>query len=254
MPSFLKKYMAKIIWLIVIFALILMFRETIITDDTIKDTFNSYMKELPFAKIIADILGKLMKCPELADDMNGRNFMNNFFRLVIMAIIQAPVVGFLMALLLPMPKYSSSYDMEKYTEKTSYKLKEFAIKLVSAPFLAVIVSKLTAYFMAMITEKTNGIVSVIIAVISILSLSTLSVVTLVILGGVKVIKAVLWRFLITFGMDMVKSFCVDVCCLYIYMAFVSGAGLHIFISIVSLIIVLILLEIAVKCLQQAIVR
>lgn len=262
MSKILDKFVYKVLIVVVVAALWVGLRETLLTDATVSKAFGALMGELPFAKMIIDYICKLMKYSAgNVPVVSSYSVFTDFIRLLVMAVIQPLVVGLLTAIFLPMPHrnqiltshYTRYEEQESYMDSFGYKLKHLLIVLITTPLIAVMASKLTGIAADYVKNNFSGIASIVLGGASALIALGVSVLSMVLLAKVSVGTALAWRLLITLGADMFKTFATEGLCLWIYVSILSGAEGQIFASIVSLILFLLVMEVGMKALRLLVV-
>ena len=77
--------------------------------------------------------------------------------------------------------------------------------------------------------------------------------TPLLIGGVAVGTAILWRILVTLLSKMGTTFITNAMCLWVYIAILHGVEGEIATSIIALIVWLVIMDFGMKCLKYAIV-
>lgn len=262
MSKILDKFVYKLLIVIIVAALWVGFRQMVLTDKVMSTAFGALMGELPFAKKTVDIVCKIMKYSAgNIPVQSAHTVFTDVMRLLVMAVIQPIFVGMLTAIFLPMPKarnqilsvYLKRYEEEEaYQSSFGYKIKKLIVSVISAPLLAICASWITGYVVTCIKDNFSGAAAVFIGGLSVTAVLILSVVVLM-MFHVSLGTAMAWRLLITVGTGMATTFMTNGLCMWIYVAILSGVEAQIFASVLTLILFLIVMEVAVKALKRSIV-
>lgn len=139
MSKLIDKLLYKILAIIIIILFIVAFRELIVTDKDTSIAFGTLMGLLPFAKVISDVVCKILKYQYSIPLITTSSFLTDLIRLAFMAFIQPLVVGLFTAIFLRIPSsYTDYHDREKYMETFGYRVKELMLTVLTAPILAII--------------------------------------------------------------------------------------------------------------------
>ena len=170
-----------------------------------------------------------------------------------MAFIQPLVVGLFTAIFLRIPSsYTDYHDREKYMETFGYRVKELMLTVLTAPILAIIASWFSTWLFSYFANTFGDVVSVILGILSVIILGTVSIIPLLI-GGVAVGTAILWRIIVTLLSKMGTTFITNAMCLWVYIAILHGVEGEIATSIIALILWLFIMDFGMNCLKYAIV-
>lgn len=251
MTSLIEKMIVKVLSLIIILSIVLGLQELILTDEHISFSFEELMGILPFAQMIAEAVCGILKCQNELPIPNTSSVMLDLIRLAIMACLQPCIVGFFTRIFLPLP--SRSYEVnERYMESLGYKIKELIINVLTIPIIALISSYIAKCGLDYLTSIIGNAGTVIIGTLSALGLSALSLIPLV-KHGIILATAILWRLFVTLGAKMFTTFITNMLCIAIYIAIMGGIEREIFVTIVTMIIWMIIMDFGMNCLQKAIV-
>lgn len=253
MSKLIDKLLYKILAIIIIILFIVAFRELIVTDKDTSIAFGTLMGLLPFAKVISDVVCKILKYQYSIPLITTSSFLTDLIRLAFMAFIQPLVVGLFTAIFLRIPSsYTDYHDREKYMETFGYRVKELMLTVLTAPILAIIASWFSTWLFSYFANTFGDVVSVILGILSVIILGTVSIIPLLI-GGVAVGTAILWRIIVTLLSKMGTTFITNAMCLWVYIAILHGVEGEIATSIIALILWLIIMDFGMNCLKYAIV-
>lgn len=253
MSKLLDKLFAKIIALVVIVLFVVGFREMILTDKDTSTAFGALMGIMPFAKVIVDVVCKILKYQYSIPIISASSVLTDLLKLAVMACIQPLVVGLLTAIFLPVPSSLRDYaDREAYMSSFSYRAREMLVTIVSAPLLALAAAWFTTWLFNYLSTTFGDIISTLLGVLSVVLLSAVSIIPLLI-AGVSIGTAILWRVLVTLGSKMATTFMTNALCLAVYVAIIGGVEHQIAVSILTLVVWLIIMDFGVKCIQRAVV-
>lgn len=168
-----------------------------------------------------------------------------------LAFIQPLVVGLFTSIFLRIPSsYTDFHDREKYMETFNYRVKEFILTMFIAPVLAIIASRFSTWLFSYFANTFGDVVSVILGILSVVILGTVSIIPLLI-GGVAVGTAILWRIIVTLLSKMGTTFITNAMCLWVYISILHGVEGESATSIIALILWLIIMDFGMKCLKYA---
>ncbi|OUQ46895.1 hypothetical protein B5E64_02425 [Drancourtella sp. An12] len=253
MSKLIDKLLYKILAIIIIILFIVAFRELIVTDKDTSIAFGTLMGLLPFAKVISDVVCKILKYQYSIPLITTSSFLTDLIRLAFMAFIQPLVVGLFTAIFLRIPSsYTDYHDREKYMETFGYRVKELMLTVLTAPILAIIASWFSTWLFSYFANTFGDVVSVILGILSVIILGTVSIIPLLI-GGVAVGTAILWRIIVTLLSKMGTTFITNAMCLWVYIAILHGVEGEIATSIIALILWLFIMDFGMNCLKYAIV-
>lgn len=236
MSGILNKTFDKIVIIIVAILLVIGFREIILTDDLVGETFAELIGLLPFAEDIAEPISTWFKCAYDVPIVSDGNVASAILRLIIMACIQPLVMRVLSLLFLSIPAgITGFYDREAYMNGLGYRVKELLINIIASPFLAFLAAWLSKILMGYFaTLGTVG--SVLAGLGSAIAGLGLSVIPLVIAGEMTIGLAVLWRLLVTLLPKLLEITVTNTLCITVYVAIVGGVQSQIVMSIGALIL------------------
>lgn len=250
MSKLIDKLLYKILAIIIIILFIVAFRELIVTDKDTSIAFGTLMGLLPFAKVISDVVCKILKYQYSIPLITTSSFLTDLIRL---AFIQPLAVGLFTAIFLRIPSsYTDYHDREKYMETFGYRVKELMLTVLTAPILAIIASWFSTWLFSYFANTFGDVVSVILGILSVIILGTVSIIPLLI-GGVAVGTAILWRIIVTLLSKMGTTFITNAMCLWVYIAILHGVEGEIATSIIALILWLFIMDFGMNCLKYAIV-
>jgi hypothetical protein len=253
MSKLMDKLLYKILAIIIIVLFVVAFRELIITDKDFSTAFGALMGVLPFAKIISDVVCKILRYQYSIPLITTSSLLTDFIKLAFMAFIQPLIVGLFTALFLRIPSSYTDYrDREEYMRSFGYRAKELVLTVLTAPILAIVASWFSTWLFSYFTNTFGDVVSIILGVLSVVLLGAVSLIPLLI-GGVAVGTAILWRILITLLSKMGTTFITNAMCLWVYIAILHGVEGEVVTSIIALIVWLVIMDFGMKCLQYAIV-
>lgn len=225
----------------------------IVTNDAFEEAFGALMGELPFAKIITDTLVQHMKVSEGVTIYSTSSVLQDLIILAVMATIQPLVMYLLSPIFLAMPdSFANWRDQEEYMDSVSYRVRETLLAILTAPVVAFFSAWLTMQFLDFLSQQVGEMSSLIIGVLALAAATTVSLIPLV-LGGLVLGKALLWRLFVTLGRNMLEMLIVNVLCLALYVAVAGGSEFLFGSSIVAFLITMIILDFAFRCLTGAIV-
>lgn len=252
MSSSISKFITKLIALVVIVVFIASFREMILTDKQVAAAFGGLLGTLPFAKVIVDAICKIMKYQYEIKVISSSGMISDFLRLAVMACIQPFVNAVLYSIFLQVP--SGNLEIrEKYMGSFGYRMKEMALKIFTAPLLAVFAAYLTALISNYFVQNYGMIISTILGILTVLGVTAISLIPLL-LGGLTLGTALLWRFLVTLGSKMATTCMTNALCLWVYVCLLKGVSEQIMVSIITLMIWLIVADFIVRELRILIVK
>lgn len=244
---------SKILAVIIIVLFVFAFRENILTNSEASTAFGALMGTLPFAKVITDMVCKILGFQYSLPIISTASVMTDLIRLAFMACLQPIIIGLLTAIFLPVPAKLDYAGQEEYMKSFSYKGKELLLTIISAPLLAIAAASLSATAFRFFVDQFGTIASIILGILTVAGLTAVSLVPLLV-TGTTVATAIAWRLLVTLGAKMVTTFVTNAFCLGVYVALLGGIDGQIATSIISLIVWLIIMDFGVKCLQRSVVR
>lgn len=251
MSKSVDKLISKLFAVLIIVIFIAVFKDLIINDSGVSAAFGALMGVLPFAKQISDVICKLMKYQTSIPPFTPEKFIFDFLKLAIMASIQPLAVRWLSRLFLKVPK-GSIEEQEEYMEGASFRIKELIIAVLTAPLIAFVAARITTSAMDYLNSNAGALVTSIIGVIATLAITFISVAPLVILGGLTMGKALLWRVSITLVGKMLTTTGISALCIWLYLAITGGYHAQIFASIISLVVFMLIMEFALNCIKRTI--
>jgi hypothetical protein len=273
MSSSIRKAFSKFILFLIMLVVFVTFWRQIATDDTLNKFIGEIMSNLPFSKQITDTICKVMKWnldPSSlvsgnvwGNDVSQKNFLTELTKLAVLACLQ-PLIGRLVAAtFLRMPSNLRDWqDREEYMDSAPYRVKEFIINLITVPLVALLASWLITQLYDWLNQTLNGsvpqmVIIFLILVGALLLLSMNGMFTPLqyaqIGTGRLLATGILWRLLVTAAMPLLNTFLTTALCYWIYLAFLNNSDSAKFWSIVSLIGYLLLFNIAMTAMKQAIV-
>ena len=252
MTQLFDKFLTKMMAVIVIILFIIGFREMILTDDNIATVFGALMGTLPFAEVVAEIICNILRYHYELPVISTTSVWTDLIRLAIMACLQPIIVGLLTAIFLPMPEGKSIDEQEAYMNSFRYRAKDFVIKILSAPLLALAAAWISSLLFNFFIDTFGTAVSILLGTLSVIGLGAVSLVPLLV-TGTSVGVAIAWRLLVTLGSKMVATFITECFCLAIYVALLGGIQGQIATSIIGMVIWLIIMDVCITALQRAVV-
>lgn len=261
MSKIFEKLLYKILILVIVFSLIISFREKLITNSALKKLFETILGELPFIDLISDavisVLGFNYKPPEFTVD----KYFSDMIKLAVMTLLQPLTTSLLISMFLPMPPRNQilqtsllpmSEVYEDYTSTPGYMIKALIIQIISTVPLALLAGWLIGIIQVALSSALGGLGSGIVQTLILLVILILSVIRLSgIIGGVA--AAFIWRgggFLI----EMLKMIVTEFLCVLAYYAFISQKYGGLIPIIFAFVIWLVLMEQALKIFHEAVVR
>lgn len=248
MSELVGKTLAKLIAIVVIAGFVLGFREAVLTDKTLSAAFGGLMGAIPFAKLITDQVCRILKYGNSIPVISGTSVLADLLKLAVMALIQGPVIGFLTSIFLKVP----SSGQEDYMKSAGYSAKSMIFKIVTAPFLAVAAAWISDWLLTWIQGSFGVAASAFLGIGTVSAAVLLSTLWLI-RAGLSFGQALLWRLTITLGGKMTFTFLINAICLLIYVALLGGVEEAVWIAIISLILVLMVEELAMDLMKRAIV-
>lgn len=253
MSGILNKVFDKIVIIIVAALFIVGFREMILTDDLVGETFAELIGLLPFAEDIAEPIMTWFKCAYDVPIVSDGNVLTSVLRLVIMACIQPLAMGILTRCFLSIPSgLTRSYEMEAYMNSFSYRAKELLINIIACPLLALGAAWLSSILMNYLADMlgtVGGILTGLGAVIAGLGLSTIPLITT---GGMTLGLALLWRLLVTLLPKLLEVTITNTLCIAVYVAVVGGVQSQIVMTIGALLLWIIIWGFGLKLIMGSI--
>ncbi len=251
MSNLIGKAVSKLLVVIIAVALVLEFRTAILTDKDLSAAFGGLMGALPFAGMITGKVCQILKYQYSVPLITTSSVTKDLLKLAVMALIQGPVVGLLSAIFLKVPD-GDWEDREKFMKGPSYTIKSTLLKIVTAPLLAVVSARLCQWIMTSLENALGYALSVAMGLVAVAGTTILSTIWLM-AAGLSFGKALLWRLTVTLGGKMVFTFLINAMCLAIYVAILGGVSSHVLASVFSLVVILIIEELAMKLMRQAVV-
>lgn len=263
MSGTIGRMVSKIVIAFVLIALFLNFISMMQSEEEnmVKDTVNSVLSEVPFAESTVEVICEFMKYSlDNIEIKSTRTLLEDLLRLLVMAVIQAPVIGFLTAWLLPMPKARNQIlalhlkryeDEEAYISQPGYKLKRLLLIVIVTPILSLLASWIIGVTAEWIETNFGGLYAVLIGGISVTTIFALSLPVLL-AGHLTLQKAILWRLLVTLCPNMVRVYLIDTICLCIYVTVVKDALGWLLPEIIGLFFAILIIEGAIKLMQSAV--
>ena len=273
MSSSIHKAFSKFILFLVMVIIFVAFWRQIATNDTAGKLFGEIMNNLPFSKQISDTICSVMgwklnpssltQSDVWGNDVSQKHFLTELTKLAVLACLQ-PVAGRLLARwFLRLPDDLKNWEeQEEYMDSGVYRAKEFLVSLLSAPLVAIFVPWIISDLYDWLDQRLNGsapqMVIIFIILIGALLLSSVngmfSFYQFAHIGARRLYATgILWRLLVTCAMPLLNTFLTTALCYWIYLAFLNNSDGQKFWSIVSLIVYLLIFDIAMTGLKQAIV-
>ncbi|MBQ9945417.1 MAG: hypothetical protein IJO68_02700 [Clostridia bacterium] len=233
----------------VIILFIVGFRSMILTDAAVGDAFESLMESLPFAEPFSKIICNVMKFQNGQPFISTTGFIADTAKLMVMSCIQPVLTALLMFIFLRMPSGLDSFGMESFMKRPGYVIKEFLIKIITAPVSAVAAGYLMNWFMGWSAAKFGTLGSMLLGLLSTVVALGLSALPMILLGA-AVSVAFLWRFVVTLIGGMLKSLVIIISSIFAYYAFLNGIPSQMAGAVISLFVLLLIVEIVINCFQQ----
>lgn len=254
MSEVLEKIVKKIFVILLVVMCIAGFRSSIITNDAVSEIFDGLMEQLPFAKIISDVICKLMRYEITIPLFNSSSIITDVIRLTFMAflyqVLRKPIEWF-SYVLFPIKRFKDETD-EEYRSRPAYKIRGMLCEILAAPLIAVLASELSKYIFSVAVIWFGEIIAKILGVL--LSSSFFMVSLYAILkSGHSFVFAIVWRLIDILIDNMAKVMLVDICCITLYIGIIHGADGLIASSIISLIIFLIVVDIGMGFMRESLV-
>ncbi len=252
----------KIVIGLIIVAIVIGVRDAIITDQALSAWFGELLGELPFANAVAEPVMKALGFRTSVPFVTGKSFMSELLKLAVMACLQPLVLGIAFSIFLPMPRVPrnqilatplpSWYGAEEYTETIGYKIKKLLLSLVLCPPLALLSGWLIGKGQDYLENEVGGIFAVLASIGVLAAVVILSLIPLL-LVGVGLGIALIWRFLVTLLSQMANTMVMNALCIAVYFAFISGVWSRMAGTISLLVVWLIVFDIFTTAMRQVIV-
>lgn len=253
MSGILNKVFDKIVIIIVAALFIVGFREMILTDDLVGETFAELIGLLPFAEDIAEPIMTWFKCTYDVPIVSDGNVVTAILRLIIMACIQPLAIGILTTCFLSIPAgLKRSYEMEAYMNSFGYRAKELLINIIACPLLALFAAWLSKIFMNYLSDALGTVGGILTGLGAVLAGLGLSTIPLVATGGMTLGLAILWRLLVTLLPKLLEVTVTNALCIALYVAVVGGVESQIILSSGALILWLIIWSFGFKLIMSCI--
>lgn len=231
-------------------------------ENMFKDTINSVMSDVPFSESTVEVICEFIKYPSGNIPIKStRTVFEDLLRLLVMAVIQAPVIGLLTSMLLPLPKARNQIlalhlkpyeDAEAYMNQPSYKLKKLLLTVLVTPILSILAAWITEVVAGWIQDNFSGLAAALMGSVSAAAIFVVSLVVLV-MNSVSLKTAILWRLLVTMLGPMAKVYLIDAVCLCIYVTLITGALGWLIPELLALFLIVLIMEEGIKLMQRAVV-
>lgn len=242
------KAVSKLIALAVIITALLVFRETILMDKNAGTIFGALMSAIPFAKLITDKVCTIMKYQYSIPIVSCDSVIFDLLKLAVMALIQGPVTAGLMRIFMPLP----NSDQEQYMKSTGDSIRSVIFKLITTPLIAVLAAWLSNWIMQAVRDSVGDILPILLGTAAVAGIGVLSALWLV-KAGLSFGQAFAWRFGVSLGGKMVFTFLSNTICLVLYISLTGGMSTSALMAVIALAGVVIVEDIALGLMKQAIV-
>lgn len=251
MSKLTDKILHTIIMLTIIAMFLLAFKELLITDESVSQSFQGLMETLPFAKLLTKIVSKILEYQYKIRIITNQTLLNDFVKLAVMACIQPWMGKLTSTLFLKLPNVAW-YDREKYMDSVGYKIKSAIISALTTPFIAIIASYATECIMSFFVDKFGNGLSIGIGILIIIVIIVISIIPLI--GATTTFAfALVWRLAVTLLAKMVTTFFECLLCFGVYITILKGVSDEIIISILILFVMLAVMDFGIECLKYGIV-
>lgn len=253
MSKLLDKILGKVVTVSIVIMVIAVFRGEIINNDTVGEFFGSLMEQLPFAKIISDVICNIMGYKQNIPLFTPSWIVTDLIRLAFMAflyqVLAIPIELFTY-LFIRMP--SDKREKEEYKNTAGYKVRRFLADIITVPVVAVLASIFSKFIFSCFVSWVGEIMARVLGVLLTSSFFMVSLVS-ILKSGHSFIFAIVWRIIDILVENMVKTMFVDICCIAIYVGIIHGADGLIASSIITLIVFLLVIDVAIGFLRESIV-
>lgn len=240
---------SKLATVFIVILFIVGFRSMILTDAAVADAFEGLMEALPFAEPFSKIICNIMKYQQGQPLLSTSSFITDVAKLMVMSFIQPVLTALCMLLFLRMPSGLDSFGMEAHMKGIGYRIKEYLIKIITAPISAVVAGFVMKWIMDWATVKFGSVGAMLFGLLSTVLAAGLAAVPMIILGT-AVSVALLWKLTVTMLGGMLKSLIIIICSIFSYYAFLNGIPEQMLVAVVSLFGALIILDIGMECMQR----
>lgn len=252
MSKLLDKILGKVVTVSIVIMVIAVFRGEIINNDTVGEFFGSLMEQLPFAKIISDVICNIMGYKQNIPLFTPSWIVTDLIRLAFMAflyqVLAIPIELFTYLFILPKKKR----EKEEYKDTAEYKVRRFLADIMTVPIVAVLASIFSKFIFSCFVSWVGEIMARVLGVLLTSSFFMVSLVS-ILKSGHSFIFAIVWRIIDILVENMAKTMFVNICCIALYVGIIYGADGLIASSIITLIVFFLVIDVAIGFLKESIV-
>jgi|GEM_PF-2060678 membrane protein len=252
MSKLIDKFLGKVVTVSIVIMVIAVFRGKIINNDTVGEFFGGLMEQLPFAKIISDVICNIMGYKQNIPLFTPSWIVTDLIRLAFMAflyqVLAIPIELFTYLFILPKNKR----EKEEYKDTAGYKVRRFLADIMTVPIVAVLASIFSKFIFSCFVSWVGEIMARVLGVLLTSSFFMVSLVS-ILKSGHSFIFAIVWRIIDILVENMVKTMFVNICCIALYVGIIHGADGLIASSIITLIVFLLVIDVAIGFLRESIV-
>ena len=251
MSKLIDKFLGKVVTVSIVIMVIAIFRGKIINNDAVGEFFGSLMEQLPFAKIISDVICNIMGYKQNIPLFTPSWIVTDLIRLAFMAflyqVLAIPIELF--TYLFNMPK--NKREKEEYKDTAGYKVRRFLADIMTAPIVAVLASIFSKFIFSCFVSWVGEIMARVLGVLLTSSFFMVSLVS-ILKSGHSFIYAIVWRIIDILVENMAKTMFVNICCIALYVGIIYGADGLIASSIITLIVFFLVIDLAIGFLKESI--
>lgn len=252
MSKLLDKIWGKVVTVSIVIMVIAIFRGKIISNDAVGEFFGSLMEQLPFAKIISDVICNIMGYKQNIPLFTPSWIVTDLIRLAFMAflyqVLAIPIELFTYLFIMPKNKR----EKEEYKDTAGYKVRRFLADIMTAPIVAVLASIFSKFIFSCFVSWVGEIMARVLGVLLTSSFFMVSLVS-ILKSGHSFIFAIVWRIIDILVENMAKTMFVNICCIALYVGIIYGADGLIASSIITLIVFFLVIDVAIGFLRESIV-
>jgi len=248
MGGYFRKATGLILPPLIGFILLWCFISSIAENDALQDTILQLVEELPFAKELAQLIINDSKFKSNVPLFSWDDFLKNILKLLVMICIRKPVViGFYKL-------FSIFLGKSDRDDGTIGTVKELIISVIIAPILAFIIAYVTEMLMESFRNKFGYGWFIVLIIFLIVAAFFLSLLTLTVgRNSISFVNALKWRFGVTLIGETIYNIFITVGSLFVCKALFSGNGEQLILSILSFLLLLGIIDFAIKNIQYAVV-
>ncbi len=252
MSKLIDKFLGKLVTVSIVIMVIAVFRGEIINNDTVGEFFGSLMEQLPFAKIISDVICNIMGYKQNIPLFTPSWIVTDLIRLAFMAflyqVLAIPIELFTYLFIMPKNKR----EKEEYKDTAGYKVRRFLADIMTVPIVAVLASIFSKFIFSCFVSWVGEIMARVLGVLLTSSFFMVSLVS-ILKSGHSFIFAIVWRIIDILVENMAKTMFVNICCIALYVGIIYGADGLIASSIITLIVFFLVIDVAIGFLRESIV-